>query len=93
MGVCEIFRIPCACVDTFDEIHQVVLDGISDNMTLVVESRKDGAIKKRTKQPMGFMISCSHRKHIHFKKTQQLMEILSLLGNWLLKHNSFVLCK
>ena len=96
MGVCEIRRIPCACVactsmldkplisgissdkqelynlspsaptghyqdplsigklsnchqkssssDTFDEIHQVVLDGISDNMASLVESGKYGAI-------------------------------------------------
>ena len=30
--------------DTFDEIHQVVLDGISDIMALLVESGKYGAI-------------------------------------------------
>ena len=30
--------------DAFDEIHQVVLDGISDNMTSLVESVKYGAI-------------------------------------------------
>ena len=30
--------------DTFDEIHQVVLDGISDDMALLVESGKYGAI-------------------------------------------------
>ena len=93
-GLCEILRIPCACVactsmldkpwisgipsdkqerykpvtkctywpvlgsfnnwniiqlsqkstpsDTFDEIHQVVLDGISDNMASLVESGKYG---------------------------------------------------
>ena len=32
--------------DPFDEIRQVVLDGISDNMALLVESGKYGAIKK-----------------------------------------------
>ena len=31
--------------DKFDEIHQVVLDGISDNMASLVESRTYGAIK------------------------------------------------
>ena len=31
--------------ETFDEIHQVVLDGISDNMASLVESIKYGAIK------------------------------------------------
>ena len=30
--------------DTFDEIHQVVLGGISDNMASLVESGKYGAI-------------------------------------------------
>ena len=32
--------------DTFDEIHQVVLDGISDNMASLFESGKYGAINK-----------------------------------------------
>ena len=31
--------------DAFDEIHQVVLDGISDNMASLVESGKYGDIK------------------------------------------------
>ena len=31
--------------DTFDEIHQVVLDGISYNMASLVESVKYGSIK------------------------------------------------
>ena len=30
--------------ETFDEIHQVVLDGISDNMASLFESGKYGAI-------------------------------------------------
>ena len=30
--------------ETFDEIHQVVLDGISDNVALLVELGKHGAI-------------------------------------------------
>ena len=32
--------------DTFDEIHQVVLDRISDNMASLVKPGKYGAIKK-----------------------------------------------
>ena len=31
--------------DAFDELYQVVLDEISDNMTLLVESVNSGAIK------------------------------------------------
>ena len=30
--------------DAFDEIHQVVLDGISDNMALLVKTAEHGAI-------------------------------------------------
>ena len=108
MGVCEIHRIPCACVvctsmldkpwiscissnkqerytpvtkctywpvlesfnnwsiiessqnstssDTFDEIHQVVLDGISDNMTLLVESVKYVAINTTDTSTNGFYV-------------------------------------
>ena len=36
-------------------------------------------------QPMDFMLSCSNNKHIQFRITQQLMDKLSLLGNWLAK--------
>ena len=32
--------------DAFDEIHQVVIDRISDNMASLVESGKYGAINK-----------------------------------------------
>ena len=62
--------------DTFDKIHQVVLDGISDNIALLVESGKYGTINKHTHQPMDSMLSCSHQVHIHFSKTQQLMDKL-----------------
>ena len=60
--------------ETFDEIHQVVLDSISDNMASLVESGKYGAIKQQKHQPMDFMLLCSHQVHIHFRKTQQLMD-------------------
>ena len=41
--------------DAFYEIHQVVLDGISDIMASLVESLKYGAIKQLIQQPMDFM--------------------------------------
>ena len=108
MGICEILRIPCACVsctpmldkpwisgissdkqerykpvtkctyspvlgsfnnwniiqlsqksipsDAFDEIHQVVLDGISDNMASLVEPRKYGAINTTDTKTNGFHV-------------------------------------
>ena len=42
--------------DTFDEIHQVVLDGISDNMASLVESDKYGAINTTDTSTNGFYV-------------------------------------
>ena len=54
--------------DEFDEIYQVALDLISDNMALLAGSGKYGAINTTDTKIMDFMISCSHQKHIHYKK-------------------------
>ena len=42
--------------DAFDQIHQVVLDGISDNMSSLVESGKYGAINKTDTATNGFYV-------------------------------------
>ena len=42
--------------DTFDEINQVVLDGISDNMASSVESGKYGAINTTDMKTNGFYV-------------------------------------
>ena len=42
--------------DTFDEIHQVFLDGISDDMDSLVESGKYGAIKITDTSTNGFYV-------------------------------------
>ena len=42
--------------NTFDEIHQVVLDGISDNMASLVESGKYGAIDTIGTSTNGFYV-------------------------------------
>ena len=42
--------------DTFDEIHQVVLDGISDNMASLVESGKYGSINTTYTSTNGFYV-------------------------------------
>ena len=42
--------------DTFDEIHQFVLDGISDNMASLVESVKYGAINTTYTSTNGFYV-------------------------------------
>ena len=62
--------------DKFDEIHQAVLDGISDNMASLFESSTYGAINKTENQPIIFTVSCSYQGHIHYRKTQKLMDKL-----------------
>ena len=42
--------------DTFDEIHQIVLDGISDNMASLVKSGKYGAINTTDTSTNGFYV-------------------------------------
>ena len=42
--------------DTFDEIHQVVLDGISDNMASLVEPGKYGSINTTYTSTNGFYV-------------------------------------
>ena len=42
--------------DTFDEIHQVVLDGISDNMASSVESGQYGSINTTDTETNGFYV-------------------------------------
>ena len=42
--------------DTFDEIHQVVFYGISDNMASLVEWGKYGAINKIDTSTNGFYV-------------------------------------
>ena len=62
--------------DTFDEIHQVVLDGISDNMASLVESGKRGSINTTYTTTNGLMLSFSHQKYIHYSIIQKLMDKL-----------------
>ena len=42
--------------DAFDEIHQVVIDGISDNMASLVKPGNYGAINKTDKENNGFYV-------------------------------------
>ena len=42
--------------DTFDEIHQVVIDGISDNMASLVESVTYGSINTTDTSTNGFYV-------------------------------------
>ena len=60
--------------EVFDEIHQVVIDGISDNTALLFESGNMVQLKQLTQKLMDFMLSCSHQKHTHFRITPLLTE-------------------
>ena len=42
--------------DTFDSIHQVVTDGISDNMASFVKSGENGAINRTDTAKNGFFV-------------------------------------
>ena len=62
---CSVYAYDCNIIqlsqkstpsDTFDEIHQVVLDGISDNMASLFESGKYGAINTTDTTTNGFYI-------------------------------------
>ena len=63
--------------DAFDEIHQVVLDGISDNMALLVESGKYGSINTTDTKTNGFyaiiFISESYTLHDNTKIDGQIV--------------------
>ena len=79
--------------DVFDEIHCVVLDGISDNMASLVESVKYGAIKKTYTTTNGFYVIMLKSKAYTLQYNTTIYGKISLLANWLLKNNIFVLCK
>ena len=75
---CDIIELSSKSTssDTVDEIHQVVLDGISDNMAPLVESGKYGAINTADTSINGCMLLCSHQVHIHFRKILKSMDKL-----------------
>ena len=55
MNIIE-FSSKSTSTETFDEIHQVVLDSISDNMASLVESGKYGAINTTDTLTNGFYV-------------------------------------
>ena len=131
--ICEILRIPCACVactsilgqpwisgipsknqsrcqhvidctywpvlgsynnwniiqltqksiffEAFDEIHQVVLDGISDNMDSLVQSGMYGVINTYYTTTNGFLLFNSSQMHIRYKIIHKLTNKLFMLVN------------
>ena len=79
--------------DTFDEIHQVVLDIISENMASLVESGKYGAIKTTDIATNVFYGIMFTSEVYTLQYNTKIDEKVSLLVNCFLKHNIFALCK
>ena len=60
--------------EAFERIHQVVIDGISDNMALLVRYVKYGAINTTYSTTMGsYMVNFSQRPTL-YRKTMHVME-------------------
>ena len=76
----------------YDETHQVIFDRISDNMASLVEPGKYGAINKTDTETNGFYVIMVTLEAYKLQG-KKLMDKLSLLENWLSKHNIFVLRK
>ena len=62
--------------DTFDEIHQVVLDKVSDNIASLVESGKYGDINTTDTKTNEFYVIMFTSEGYTLQETQQLMDTL-----------------
>ena len=58
--------------EDFDEVHKVVLDGISDNTSAISQNGKDGAINTADPTTMGYYFSNYYQNHICYKTKKQL---------------------
>ena len=67
--------------DAFDEIHKVVIDGISENMASLVQSGMYGAINTYDTTKNGFYVIQFLSEAYTLPKKQQLMDKLFLLVN------------
>ena len=67
--------------EAFDEIQQVVLDGISENKASLVQLGMYGAINSSGTTKMYSMSFNSYQIHTHYKVIQKFTEELFLLVN------------
>ena len=67
--------------ESFDDIHQVVIDCISDHMASSVQSGKYFGINTSDTSTNGFMLFNSYQRHIRYKRIQKLTNKLFLLVN------------
>ena len=68
-------------------------DEISNNMASLVESEKYGAINTTNTTTNGFYVIIFTSEAYTLQDNTTIDRKIELLGNWLLKHNMFVLCK
>ena len=78
---------------TFDEIPQVVIDGISDNMSSFIESGKYGAINTTHSSTNGFYVIMFTSGAYTLKENTRIDGQIITAGEFVVKQNIFVLCK
>ena len=59
--------------EDFDELHKVVLDGISDNMASIVQLGKYGSINALYPTKMNYYVINIYLNHIHYKNIKTNM--------------------
>ena len=79
--------------DTFDGIHQVVIDGISDNMASLAESGTYGVINTTDTSTNGFYVTMFTSGAYTLQESTIIDGRIYLLVNSLLMQNISVLCK
>ena len=79
--------------DTFDEIHQVVLESISDNMASLVELGKYGAINTTDTSTNGFYVIMFKTGTYTLQENTTIYGQIITAGELVDKENIFVLCK
>ena len=76
--------------EAFDDMHKVVLDGISENTASLFQSGMYGAINTDDTTKMGDSMSFnSYWRYKRYKKKDQFMDKLFQMVNHLSRHNIF----
>ena len=79
--------------EAFDEIHNLVLDRISENMASLVQSGMYGDINTAENTWNGFYLIQFISEAYTLQKIQQSMDKLFMLLDYLSSHNIFAPCK
>ena len=79
--------------EDLDKINQVVLDGISDNMAVLVQTGQYGAINIIYKPQWSTMLSNYCQEPTHYKTTRLVTDKSVHMVNYFLKHSIWTICK